>query len=101
MSKRNNILIVCCMALIAVFCFVGAADAGKDGGNCKDKDNDGYFHKDGCGTPRDCNDKDPYVNPGVEERMSEHNCFDGIDNDGDAGENLLIPSTAPYFLPEG
>ncbi|MBD3384236.1 hypothetical protein GF407_04840 [candidate division KSB1 bacterium] len=31
---------------------------------------------------------------------SPGNPFDGIDNDGDAKENILVPSTAPLFAPE-
>jgi hypothetical protein len=72
------------MTFIALFCFVGMADA--QGGGCKDRDNDGYFNKAGCGTAVDCDDNDAAVNPGAVEE-----CTDGIDNDCDGLIDIQDP----------
>jgi len=59
-------------------------------GDCNDNDGDGYGE--GCDLGSDCDDTDPYVNPGMEEI-----CGDGIDNncDGQIDEDcgtLAAPS---------
>ncbi len=46
--------------------------------DCTDADGDDYFAEEGCGTPVDCDDDDPSINPGADEI-----CHDGIDNDCD------------------
>ncbi len=62
---------------------------------CRDDDNDGYPHYDNCGTPQDCNDSDPMVNPGVEDLC------DGTDNDcdGSVDEDYPSPLIIPPLLP--
>jgi hypothetical protein len=45
---------------------------------CTDDDSDGYYYEEGCGTPRDCNDADPNINPGATEICN------GFDDDCDS-----------------
>ncbi len=49
-----------------------------EGCACTDADNDGYFAQSGCGTPIDCDDTEPEINPGTYEV-----CGDGLDNNCD------------------
>ncbi len=44
--------------------------------SCVDRDGDGAFAAEQCGTPPDCDDTDAAVHPGAAE-----DCWDGIDND--------------------
>jgi probable HAF family extracellular repeat protein len=76
MFKAKSIFISLC-AVLAVLCFAFTADAAKGGGGCKDRDNDGYFQKEGCGSEVDCDDSDATVNPSAAE------VCDGIDNNCD------------------
>ncbi len=47
--------------------------------DCHDSDNDGYFESSfSCITGKDCNDHNPFVNPGLEDR-----CGNGIDDNCD------------------
>jgi hypothetical protein len=51
-------------------------------GACTDSDIDGYYAEADCGTPQDCDDSDPGVNPGEPEY-----CNDQIDNNCDGFTN--------------
>lgn len=61
-------------------------------GHCTDADGDGYYIQSDCGRAVDCDDADPTVYPGAEER-----CGNGVDNDCD-GE---IDENCPYFPDTG
>lgn len=68
---------------------------------CTDGDGDGFFVEDGCGTPLDCDDSDPEVNPGAEEV-----CEDGLDNDCDGSDAVCPPpcvatTSAAYVVSGG
>ena len=56
-------------------CYVIIPGISAVNGGCADADGDGYFDQAGCGTPVDCDDSDPDVNPGAPE------VCDGLDND--------------------
>ena len=56
-------------------------------GVCDDGDNDGYGDGDGCLGP-DCNDEDPFVNPGADEI-----CENGLDDDCAGGDADCPPPT--------
>jgi hypothetical protein len=79
MMERKGFIVVFCMALFALFCLTGIADAA----SCKDRDSDGYFNNEGCGTLVDCDDGDATVNPGAAEVCDnqDNNC-DGITDEG-------------------
>ena len=60
----------------------GGYDIGADEYRCWDDDGDGYDF-DGCGG-YDCDDDDPWVNPGaIEGPSGDPTCHDEIDNDCD------------------
>jgi hypothetical protein len=82
MSKERSIGLLICIAIFAVFCFAGAADAA----SCKDRDNDGYFNNEGCGTAVDCDDNDAAINPDATEVCDgiDNNCDGSIDEGFDA-----------------
>ncbi len=62
----------------------GAADPSICGGSCIDADGDGYavFDADLCPTGEDCDDSNPAVNPGADERCN------GLDDDCDGNIDL-------------
>lgn len=60
-----------------------------DGASCVDTDGDGYFFGANCGTPPDCNDTDPLINPGASEV-----CGDGVDQNC-SGKDLIC-SVDPF-----
>ncbi len=62
---------------------------------CRDEDEDGY-EDETCGGD-DCDDADPYVNPGAMEGSSaDPTCADGIDNDCDGYVDTEDPDCAGY-----
>jgi len=65
---------------MALAVLLGAASAAPTFGQtaCEDRDLDGYFAVDDCGSPRDCNDDDALIFPGAQELC------DGRDSDCDA-----------------
>ena len=66
---------------------------------CIDLDGDGYGDpaSSGCVFPQwDCDDTDPYVNPGAQEGpQTSSYCSDGIDNDCDGLADAADPDCAP------
>ena len=55
---------------------IDSGDSGSDLGLCEDKDNDGFFHGEGCGNKeRDCDDSNNSIFPGAKETCN------GLDND--------------------
>ncbi len=62
---------------------------------CPDKDSDGYFAEEGCGTEIDCDDNDRTVFPGAPERCNgiDNDCDGVIDNDG----NCI---NCPIYVPD-
>jgi hypothetical protein len=85
---------------------------------CTDGDEDGYFAEIDCGTPVDCNDNNPTINPGVTEVCSDgidNNCDDNLDEgcggvadtDGDGFYDqeellgILLPPGLTITLPDG
>lgn len=72
-------------------CFVIIPGISAANGGCADRDGDGYYDQQGCGTPVDCDDNDPTVYPGAPEV-----CGDGKDNDCD-GEVDNDPDVAAHI----
>lgn len=61
---------------------------------CGDRDGDGYFYPEGCGTQVDCDDLNRATNPGVTEVCYDNmdsNC-DGNPNDGCCGDGICHAS---------
>ena len=53
------------------------------GGGCTDNDGDKFFYQTACGTLKDCNDKNPNVNPSAAEI-----CGNGVDENCDRTDRL-------------
>jgi bacillopeptidase F len=64
--------------------------------NCSDGDADGYFAEGGCGTPLDCHDEDPSINPAacdVKRDGIDQDC-DGVDRRG--GKPCQVGGESPW-----
>ncbi len=64
--------------------------------SCTDGDGDTYYLQAGCGTPVDCNDANPAINPGVAENTAGR-CADALDNDCDGQTDCADGTCASFW----
>jgi hypothetical protein len=62
-------------------CYVIIPGISQANGGCADMDGDGYYDREGCGTPVDCDDLDPAVHPNAQEICDDkdNNCDGQVD----------------------
>jgi hypothetical protein len=81
------VLIIAVLFIIFLPCFSFA--------QCTDDDSDGYYYEEGCGTPRDCSDANPSINPGAAEICN------GLDDNCDGSLDEGCDTTCFYPKKEG